>query len=128
MSRIMHNTRMAVAAAAAAALAAGGLYAFAVAPVSAAPGDATTLRIEAVYPGDSSGSAGTCMSALATTPELKLALQSLKTSHQGILAQPRVRPTPDTSTPSPTPSSTPAPKKKSADKQKKKKERHRKRF
>jgi len=68
------------------------------------------------------------MSALATTPELKLALQSLKTSHQGILAQPRVRPTPDTSTPSPTPSSTPAPKKKSADKQKKKKERHHKRF
>jgi hypothetical protein len=68
------------------------------------------------------------MSALATTPELKLALQSLKTSHQGMLAQPRVRPTPDTSTPSPTPSTTPAPKKKSADKQKKKKERHRKRF
>ncbi|HWH91808.1 MAG TPA: hypothetical protein VNV64_08435 [Candidatus Binatia bacterium] len=66
------------------------------------------------------------MSALATTPELKLALQSLKTSHQGLLAQPRVRPTPDTSTPSPTPSSTP--KKKPADKQKKKKERHRKRF
>ncbi len=51
------------------------------------------------------------MSALATTPELKLALQSLKTSHQGLLAQPRVRPTPDTSTPSPTPSGTPAPKK-----------------
>ena len=66
------------------------------------------------------------MSALATTPELKLALQSLKTSHQTLLDQPRVRPTPDTSTPSPTPSSTP--KKKPADKQKKKKERHRKRF
>ena len=66
------------------------------------------------------------MSALATTPELKLALQSLKTSHQGLLDQPRVRPTPDTSTPSPTPSSTP--KKKAADKQKKKKEKHRKRF
>src|SRR5206468_6401860 len=47
------------------------------------------------------------MSALATTPELKLALESLKTSHQGLLAQPRVRPTPDTSTPSPTPSGTP---------------------
>ena len=69
------------------------------------------------------------MSALATTPELKLALQSLKTSHQGLLDQPRVRPTPDTSTPSPSPSSTAAPKKKKpADKQKKKKEKHRKRF
>jgi len=51
------------------------------------------------------------MSALATTPELKLALQALKTSHQGWLAQPNVRPTPDTSTPSPTPSGTLAPKK-----------------
>jgi hypothetical protein len=70
------------------------------------------------------------MSALATTPELKLALQSLKTSHQGLLDQPRVRPTPNTSTTSPTPSSTAAPKKKKkpADKQKKKKEKHRKRF
>ena len=34
------------------------------------------------------------MSALATTPELKVALQALKESHQGILAQPRVRPSP----------------------------------
>ncbi len=51
------------------------------------------------------------MSALATTPELKLALQTLKASHQGLLAQPHVRPTPDTSTPSPTPSGTPARKK-----------------
>jgi hypothetical protein len=68
------------------------------------------------------------MSALATTPELKVALQSLKTRHQDLLDQPRVRPTPNTSTPSPTPSSTPAPKKKAADKQKKKKEKHRKRF
>jgi len=67
------------------------------------------------------------MSALATTPELKLALQSLKTSHQASLAQPRVRPTPNTSTPSPTPSATTAPKK-PADKHKKKKERRRKRF
>jgi hypothetical protein len=67
------------------------------------------------------------MSALAATPEIKLALQALKTSHQGLLAQPRVRPTPDTSTPSPTPSSTPA-SKKPADKQKKKKEKRRKRF
>ncbi|PYK08045.1 MAG: hypothetical protein DME65_14935 [Verrucomicrobia bacterium] len=67
------------------------------------------------------------MSALATTPEIKLALQALKSSHQGLLAQPRVRPTPDTSTPSPTPSATPAPKK-LADKHKKKKEKHHKRF
>jgi hypothetical protein len=34
------------------------------------------------------------MSALATTPELKLALQGLKDVHQGMLAQPRVRPSP----------------------------------
>jgi hypothetical protein len=67
------------------------------------------------------------MSALATTPEIKLALQGLKSSHQGLLAQPRVRPTPDTSTPTPTPSGTPAPKK-SADKHKKKKEKRHKRF
>ena len=67
------------------------------------------------------------MSALAATPEIKLALQALKTSHQGLLAQPRVRPTPDTSTPSPTPSATTAPKK-PADKHKKKKEKRRKRF
>jgi hypothetical protein len=67
------------------------------------------------------------MSALATTPELKLALQALKTNHQGLLAQPNVRPTPDTSTPSPTPSGTPAPKK-PADKHKKKKQKSHKRF
>jgi hypothetical protein len=67
------------------------------------------------------------MSALATTPEIKLALQGLKSSHQGVLAQPRVRPTPDTSTPTPTPSGTIAPKK-PADKQKKKKEKRHKRF
>ena len=67
------------------------------------------------------------MSALATTPEIKLALQGLKSSHQGLLAQPRVRPTPDTSTPTPTPSGTPAPKK-PADKHKKKKEKRHKRF
>jgi hypothetical protein len=67
------------------------------------------------------------MSALATTPEIKLALQELKSSHQGTLAQPRVRPTPDTSTPTPTPSGTPAPKK-PADKNKKKKEKRHKRF
>ena len=67
------------------------------------------------------------MSALATTPEIKLALQGLKSSHQGLLAQPRVRPTPDTSTPTPTPSGTPAPKK-PTDKHKKKKEKRHKRF
>jgi hypothetical protein len=67
------------------------------------------------------------MSTLATTPEIKLALQALKTSHQGVLAQPRVRPTPDTSTPTPTPSAT-SPPKKPADKQKKKKEKRHKRF
>ena len=67
------------------------------------------------------------MSALATTPEIKLALQGLKSSHQGVLAQPRVRPTPDTSTPTPTPSGTIAPKK-PADQHKKKKEKRHKRF
>ena len=67
------------------------------------------------------------MSALATTPEIKLALEGLKSSHQGMLAQPRVRPTPDTSTPTPTPSGT-SPPKKPADKQKKKKEKRHKRF
>jgi hypothetical protein len=53
------------------------------------------------------------MSALATTPEIKLALKDLKASHQGSLAQPRVRPspTPEGATPTPTPSATPAPKK-----------------
>ncbi|HEU0207459.1 MAG TPA: hypothetical protein VFQ78_00630 [Candidatus Udaeobacter sp.] len=54
------------------------------------------------------------MSALATTPELKLALQALKGAHENILAQPRVRPSPTpefSGTPSPTPTSTPAKKK-----------------
>jgi len=67
------------------------------------------------------------MSALATTPEIKVALQALKTSHTGLLDQPKVRPTPDTSTPSPTPSSTPA-FKKPTEKHKKKKEKRHKRF
>src|SRR4029077_10076395 len=49
------------------------------------------------------------MTALATTPEIKLTLQSLKTSHEGLLAQPRVRPTPPGS---PTPKPSPAKKKK----------------
>src|SRR5437764_11645515 len=62
------------------------------------------------------------MSALATTPELKLALQALKTDHENILAQPRVRPfpTPEVSgTPSPTPTGTPV-KRKNKEKHKKK--------
>ncbi|HYY35760.1 MAG TPA: hypothetical protein VE867_05250 [Candidatus Binatia bacterium] len=65
------------------------------------------------------------MSALATTPEIKLALQALKTSHQGMLDQPKVRPspTPEGFTPTPTASGTPA-KKKPANKQKKKGKAH----
>ena len=62
------------------------------------------------------------MSALATTPELKLVLQTLKNIHQTVLAQPRVRPSPtpeQSGTPSPTPTSTPA-KKKHKEKHKKK--------
>jgi hypothetical protein len=54
------------------------------------------------------------MSTLATTPELKLALQALKTAHQSVLEQPKVRPSPTpevSGTPSPTPSSTPVKKK-----------------
>ena len=69
------------------------------------------------------------MSALATTPEIKLALQALKTSHQGMLDQPRVRPTPtpEGATPTPTPSGTPV-KKKPAQKHKKKNKGHNKWF
>jgi hypothetical protein len=69
------------------------------------------------------------MSALATTPEIKLALQALKTSHQGMLDQPRVRPTPtpEGATPTPTPSGTPV-KKKPAQKHKKKNKAHNKWF
>ena len=50
------------------------------------------------------------MSALANTPEVKLALQELKASHQYLLGQPRVRPspTPEGATPTPMPSGTPA--------------------
>ena len=61
------------------------------------------------------------MSALATTPELKVALQALKDVHQAVLAQPRVRPSPTpefSGTPSPTPTSTPF-KKKGKEKHKK---------
>jgi hypothetical protein len=67
------------------------------------------------------------MSALASTPEIKLALQALMTSHQSLLDQPRVRPspTPEGSTPTPAPSGTP---KKPADKHKKKKEKRHKHF
>jgi len=62
------------------------------------------------------------MTALATTPELKLALQALKDTHQSMLDQPRVRPSPTpkiVGTPSPTPTSTPL-KKKQKQKHKKK--------
>ena len=61
------------------------------------------------------------LSALATTPEIKVALQVFKATHQYVLAQPRVRPspTPEGATPTPTPSGTPAPKK-PANKHKKK--------
>ena len=58
------------------------------------------------------------MSALATAPEIKLTLQSLKTSHEGLLAQPRVRPTPEGS---PTPPIKPVQKKKQEHKHKKNK-------
>ena len=53
------------------------------------------------------------MAALATTPEIKVALQVYKATHQYVLAQPRVRPSPipEGATPTPTPSGTPAPKK-----------------
>ena len=53
------------------------------------------------------------MSALATTAELKVALQGFKTSHQTMLAQPRVRPTPipEGATPTPTPAGKPGQKK-----------------
>ena len=65
------------------------------------------------------------MSALAKTPEIKLALQALKTTHQNFLDQPRVRPsaTPEGATPAPASSATPG-KKKPAQKQKKKEKRH----
>ena len=59
------------------------------------------------------------MSALATAPEIKLTLQALKTSHEGLLAQPRVRPTPPGS-PTPPPTK-PVQKKKQAHKHKKNK-------
>jgi hypothetical protein len=64
------------------------------------------------------------MSALATAPEIKLALQALKTSHEGLLDQPNVRPTPTPVgfTPSPTPSGTPV--KKQPAKHKKKQKSH----
>jgi len=43
------------------------------------------------------------MSALASSTEMKLALESFKTGHLGALAQPRVRPSTDGSQPTPTP-------------------------
>jgi hypothetical protein len=58
------------------------------------------------------------MTALAATPEIKSTLQSLKTTHEGFLAQPRVRPT---SPGSPTPQPSPVKKKKKEHKHKKNK-------
>jgi hypothetical protein len=51
------------------------------------------------------------MSALATTPEIKLALQALKTSHENLLSQPHVRPSPTPEGARPTPTVAPAQKK-----------------
>lgn len=51
------------------------------------------------------------MSALATTPDVKLALDSFKASHQNALAQPRVRPSPTPEGASPTPTAKPTHKK-----------------
>src|SRR6266567_9608713 len=47
------------------------------------------------------------MSALAASAEMKLALEGLKTAHQGSLNQPRVRPSTDGSLLTPTPTPTP---------------------
>jgi hypothetical protein len=58
------------------------------------------------------------MSALTTNAEIKSALEAQKGGHQGLLAQPRVRPTPPGS---PTPSPPPAQKKKQEHKHKKNK-------
>src|SRR5437667_2357189 len=51
------------------------------------------------------------MSALATTPDVKLALDSFKASHQNALAQPRVRPSPTPEGATPTPTAKPTHKK-----------------
>jgi hypothetical protein len=61
------------------------------------------------------------MSALTNDTGIKLALEAFKSGHQGVLAQPKVRPTPtpEGATPTPTPARTPA--KKAGHKEKKKK-------
>jgi hypothetical protein len=61
------------------------------------------------------------MSALTSDVGIKLALEAFKSGHQGMLAQPKVRPTPtpEGATPTPTPARTPA--KKAGKKEKKKK-------
>jgi hypothetical protein len=53
------------------------------------------------------------MSSLTTDAQIKIALEAFKGNHQGLLAQPRVRPSPipEGATPTPTPTGTPAPKK-----------------
>ena len=52
------------------------------------------------------------MSALASSEEMKLALNALKAAHQSPIDQPRVRPTPTPEGYTPTPAPTPAHKKK----------------
>ncbi len=52
------------------------------------------------------------MSALASSAEMKLALNALKAAHQNPINQPRVRPTPTPEGYTPTPAPTPAHKKK----------------
>src|SRR5438094_6759358 len=52
------------------------------------------------------------MSALASSAEMKLALNALKAAHQNPIDQPRVRPTPTPEGYTPTPAPTPAQKKK----------------
>ncbi len=49
------------------------------------------------------------MSALASSVEMKLALEGLKSSHVAVLAQPKVRPSTDGSVPTPSPTLSPKP-------------------
>jgi hypothetical protein len=58
------------------------------------------------------------MSALTTNTEIKLALEAFKTGHQGMLAQPKVRPSPTPEGATPTATAAP-PKKKNPNKHKK---------
>jgi len=49
------------------------------------------------------------MSALASSAEMKLALEGFKSSHVALLSQPNVRPSTDGSLPTPSPTSSPKP-------------------